>query len=142
MKTTGYGNGLTILIIENHARLLRSMTFLLEIAGYETLSALNAQEALHAVHSPLKPDLILCDVDMVEIDAWALLRQLRRDDLSRPIPFVAISRYYELPDLVYALDQGATEYLAKPFDAHDLLDTVRDALRSVEMPQAVLVAAG
>lgn len=117
--------GASILVIEDHARLLRNMAFLLQVAGANVLTAKNSAEAL-PILARKKPDLILSDFDMP--DGGELLRQVRTSRRVADTPFVAMSEKYELHDLMNALDQGANDYLPKPFDGRELVYVVSDNL--------------
>ena len=119
--------GAYVLIINDQPKLTRSMAFLLEVAGLHTLTASSTEE-IAQVLAQQTPDLILCDVDMTAMDGYTALRRIHADRRYSRIPFIVMSESYELHDLMYALDLGASEYLPKPFDSYDLIDAIRDAL--------------
>ncbi len=128
MKTTNHLNaGAYVLIINDQPKLMRSMAFLLEVAGLHTITASSTEEINQAL-AQQTPDLILCDVDMTVMDGYTTLRRIHADRRYHNIPFIVMSESYELHDLMYALDLGAAEYLPKPFDTYDLIDAIRDAL--------------
>ncbi len=128
MKTINKTNsGAYVLIINDQPKLTRSMAFLLEIAGLHTLTASTTEE-IAQVLAQQTPDLILCDVDMTLVDGYSALRRIHADRRYSHVPFIVMSESYELHDLMYALDLGASEYLPKPFDTYDLIDAIRDAL--------------
>ena len=128
MNTINKSNsGANVLIINDQPKLMRSMAFLLEVAGLHAMTATTTDEIAQAM-SQQTPDLILCDVDMTVIDGYTALRRIHADRRYSHIPFIVISESYELHDLMYALDLGASEYLPKPFDTYDLIDAIRDAL--------------
>ena len=120
-------SGAYVLIINDQPKLTRSMAFLLEVAGLHTLTASTSEE-IAQVMAQQTPDLILCDVDMTTIDGYTALRRIHSDRRYSRVPFIVMSESYELHDLMYALDLGASEYLPKPFDTYDLIDAIRDAL--------------
>jgi CheY-like chemotaxis protein len=117
----------TILLIEDQPRLLRSMSFLMEVAGWQTASAETIQAATAVLRQQMV-DVIVCNVDLADSDAYTFLRRVRKDARFGHIPFIVTSASYELHDLMYALDLGASDYLPKPFDTYDLLDAVHNAL--------------
>ncbi len=128
MKTINNSNsGAYVLIINDQPKLMRSMAFLLEVAGLHTIAASNTEEIAQAL-AEQTPDLILCDVDMTTIDGYNALRRIHNDRRYSHVPFIVMSESYELHDLMYALDLGAAEYLPKPFDTYDLIDAIRDTL--------------
>ena len=128
MKTIDQTNsGACVLIINDQPKLARSIAFLLEVAGLHALTASSTEE-INQVLAQQTPDLILCDVDMTVTDGYTALRRIHDDRRYSNIPFIVMSESYELHDLMYALDLGASEYLPKPFDTYDLIDAIRDAL--------------
>ena len=128
MNTINKSNsGAYVLIINDQPKLMRSMAFLLEIAGLHTATATSTEE-ISQVLAQRTPDLILCDVDMTVMDGYTALRRIHSDRRFSHIPFIVMSDSYELHDLMYALDLGAAEYLPKPFDTYDLIDAIRDTL--------------
>ncbi len=128
MKTTNHLNaGAYVLIINDQPKLMRSMAFLLEVAGLHTITASSTEEINQAL-AQQTPDLILCDVDMTAIDGYNALRRIHNDRRYSHVPFIVMSESYELHDLMYALDLGAAAYLPKPFDTYDLIDAIRDTL--------------
>ena len=116
-----------VLIINDQPKLMRSMAFLLEVAGLHVMTATTTDEIAQTM-AQQTPDLILCDVDMTVIDGYTALRRIHADRRFSHVPFIVISESYELHDLMYALDLGASEYLPKPFDTYDLIDAIRNAL--------------
>ena len=128
MKTNNSSNsGACVLIINDQPKLARSMAFLLEVAGLHATTASSAEEITQAM-AQQTPDLILCDVDMTVMDGYTALRRIHADRRFSHVPFIVMSESYELHDLMYALDLGASEYLPKPFDTYDLVDAIRDTL--------------
>lgn len=128
MKTNNISNsGAYVLIINDQPKLARSMAFLLEVAGLHATTASSAEEITQAM-AQQTPDLILCDVDMTVMDGYTALRRIHADRRFSHVPFIVMSESYELHDLMYALDLGASEYLPKPFDTYDLVDAIRDTL--------------
>jgi len=126
-----------ILLVEDSIPLLRNAAFLLEVAGYKVLTATNGQEGIEVLHRQ-RPDLIISDIEMPQMDGYQFLQSVRADRRFRPIPFIFVSAKYELDDLMYGLDLGADDYLPKPYDIHDLLDAIERALpRITDRPQRI-----
>lgn len=126
-----------ILLVEDSIPLLRNAAFLLEVAGYKALTATNGQEGIEVLHRQ-RPDLIISDIEMPQMDGYQFLQSVRADRRFRPIPFIFVSAKYELDDLMYGLDLGADDYLPKPYDIHDLLDAIERALpRITDRPQRI-----
>lgn len=121
-----------ILLVEDHLPLMRNLTFLLEVAGYEVVSARDGRMAVDVLRSQL-PDLILSDIDMPGMDGYDLLCHVRSARALRHIPFIFTSDRYHLHDLMYALDLGADDYVPKPYDIADILDAIDRTL--IGMPK-------
>jgi len=130
-----------ILIIEDEASLRRFLIPTLTGQDYQVLSAATAHEGL-AMARTHNPDLVLLDLGLPDLDGMAVLKELRT--WSRK-PIVILSARNQERDKVRALDQGADDYLAKPFGAAELLARLRVALRhtlQAEVPEPVVVSGG
>ncbi|MBZ0292294.1 MAG: response regulator [Anaerolineae bacterium] len=114
----------TILLVEDHAPLLRSMAFLLKVAGFEVITAGNGRDALLSLETQT-PDLIITDTQMPHVDGYQLLEKVRGNGNWSRIPFILMSADYEYDDLMRGLTLGANDYLPKPFDIYDVLDSVQ-----------------
>jgi DNA-binding response OmpR family regulator len=124
-KSNHSTDGSFILVVEDYAKLLRNIAFLLQVAGQQVITASSSAEA-QQILARQKPDLILADVDMS--NGYEFLRAVRGERRHHTTPFIAMSEKYELHDLMHAMDLGANDYLPKPFDAYDLVNVVRDNL--------------
>lgn len=116
-----------ILLVDDSIALLRKLAFLLEIAGFSVLTAPNGEKALDILRLQT-PDLMISDVEMPEMNGYELLQSVRTSRQWRHIPVILTSDKYGLDDLLHALDAGATDYLPKPFDIYDVLDSVKRTL--------------
>ena len=114
-----------ILIIEDEEALRRFLIPTLSGRHYQVLSAATAAEGLAMARSH-NPDLVLLDLGLPDMDGMAVLAEIR--SWSRK-PVVILSARNQERDKVRALDQGADDYLAKPFGAAELLARIRVALR-------------
>jgi two-component system KDP operon response regulator KdpE len=114
-----------VLVIEDEEALRRFLVPTLTSQSYQVLSAATASEGLAMARSH-NPDLVLLDLGLPDMDGMAVLRELR--SWSRK-PVVILSARNQERDKVRALDQGADDYLAKPFGAAELLARIRVALR-------------
>lgn len=120
-------DGSFVLVIEDHAKLLRHISFLLQVSGMNVVTASSRTEALNLL-TRMKPDLILADLDLPNGDGSELVRSIRSNRRVSPAPVVVMSEKYELHDLMSAMDLGANDYLPKPFDGYDLVHVVRENL--------------
>lgn len=114
----------TIILVDDYVPLLRNMTFLLEVAGFDVFAAADAQQALQLLEKRT-PDLIISDIVMPGMDGYTLLQTIRHDPRWQQLPFIFASAQYELEDLMYGLELGANDYIPKPFDIYDVLDAVQ-----------------
>ncbi len=116
-----------ILLVDDSIALLRKLAFLLEIAGFSVLTAPNGEKALDILRLQT-PDLMISDVEMPGMNGYDLLQTVRTSRQWRHIPVILTSDKYGLDDLLHALDSGASDYLPKPFDIYDVLDSVKRTL--------------
>ena len=124
-----------ILVVEDdeNSRLLQHT--LLEASGYEVDSASNGKEALEAMDRA-RPDLIVSDIMMPEMDGFALCRAVKSDPSTADIPFIFYSATYTTDsDQRLAADLGASRFLIKPLDLDAFIEQVREALAQTS-PQA------
>ncbi len=128
--------GALIMVVEDHVSLLRDMSFILEVAGFDVVSAVDGVEAL-ALMKRQTPDLVLSDIDMPNMNGYELLRQMRTEKKLVAVPCILMSGNDDYDHLMTALELGAADYLPKPFDAYELIDAIHMALTdSVPFKQA------
>jgi DNA-binding response OmpR family regulator len=120
-----------ILVVDDEPGQIRLASQLLNASGYTVLKASSGQEAVRLVYDS-KPDLVLLDVMMPEIDGWQTCR-LIREVSEVPVIMLTGKRNSE-DDIVRGLECGADEYLAKPVGNRELLARVKAALRRAEKP--------
>ena len=87
----------------------------LEELNYETLAAINGQEALEKIQAE-HPDLVLLDIMMPIMDGFAVLERVKANPLLRDIPIIVISAMNDLESVVKGIKFGAEDYLPKPFE--------------------------
>lgn len=121
----------SILVVDDNLPLLRNITFLLNVAGFQVTAASSGAEALELLRRQT-PDLIIADADMPGISGFDVLRRVRADQRLNALPVILTSGRYTLDDFMLALDLDANQYIPKPFDIYDLLDTVVEVLQPVE----------
>jgi len=119
--------GALILVVEDHPPLLRDISFILQVAGFDVLSASDGVEALNVMKRQT-PDLVLSDIEMPNLNGYELLRQMRAEKKLASVPCVFMSGKDDYDHLMTALDLGAADYLPKPFDAYELIDSIHIAL--------------
>lgn len=114
----------TILIVEDSAPDRVRLETLLTAAGYQVSSAATGRQALEAVKRS-KPDAILMDVSMPEMDGYAATRALRGDADTKDIPIVLVTAKDQKADRAWGQILGAKGYVTKPFTDAELLTQVR-----------------
>jgi two-component system KDP operon response regulator KdpE len=119
------GDAVTILIVEDEPPIRRLLRTTLGAHDYRTLEAETGAEALSALRHH-RPDLVLLDLGLPDIDGLALIGRVR--ELS-PVPIIVLSSRGEEGAKVAALDAGADDYVTKPFGAEELMARLRAALR-------------
>jgi two-component system KDP operon response regulator KdpE len=119
-----------ILVVDDEPNILATLGPLLRGHGYEVFSAMSGGAALDAIGRD-KPDLIVLDLGLPDIDGVEVCRRVRRT-LNTPI--VVLSARGAEGDKVAALDSGADDYVTKPFGAEELLARIRATLRRVDSP--------
>jgi two-component system alkaline phosphatase synthesis response regulator PhoP len=120
-----------ILIVEDEPDMLLLLRINLEQAGFEPSLAADGATAMRRIASE-RPDIVLLDLMLPVMDGWALLADLGTREVAPPV--VVCSAKGSPRDLARAFELGAAEYVTKPFDMEDVLDTVRSVL---ERAQAV-----
>lgn len=116
-----------ILVIEDEAETLKNLVLMLEMEGFQPLSAPNGRVGLTVARSAL-PDVILCDVSMPELDGYGVLEALRADDATVSIPFIFLTAKGDKKDLRTGMNLGADDYLTKPAGAEEVLGAIRSRL--------------
>lgn len=119
-----------ILIVDDEPNIIGTLAPLLRARGYEVVSAMSGRAAVEAVERD-KPDLMVLDLGLPDIDGVEVCRQVRQ---TVKTPILVLSARGAEGDKVKALDAGADDYVTKPFGAEELLARIRATLRRVETP--------
>ena len=130
-----------ILIIEDQAPMRRNIALMLQLEGYETVTAENGRTGLEMARKE-KPDLILCDVMMPELDGYGVVQGLREEAEFAATPFIFLTAKSDRGDVRIGMNFGADDYLNKPVVRDDLLAAVSVRLARAEAVQERLDAAG
>ncbi|MEX1182666.1 MAG: response regulator [Gemmatimonadota bacterium] len=117
----------TILVAEDHLDSRDALRALLEAFGYRVIEAVNGREAIRLALSK-RPDLILMDIMMPELDGFEATRELRRHAEMARIPIIAVTAMEGAHQL--AIQAGANDYVRKPVDIRRLVAKVHDWLDS------------
>ena len=112
-----------ILVIDDHEPMRRNVLMILEMEGFKPLSADNGRAGLELARKE-KPDLILCDITMPEMDGYAVLQTLLDDKQTATIPFIFLTARGEKLDVRVGMNYGADDYLTKPVGHEELLAAI------------------
>jgi CheY-like chemotaxis protein len=117
----------TALIIEDNLEIRENTTEILELAGYNVITANNGKEGI-SIATLEKPDVILCDIMMPEMNGYDVIRQLKSNPATLYIPFIYVTASAEKSEVKIAMDMGADGYVRKPFDVSELIESINQAL--------------
>jgi len=117
----------SILIVDDNKQNLMVLADILENSGYETGLAMDGKQALEYVYNE-KPDLILLDVMMPEMDGYETCQRLKEFPEYKDIPVIFLTAKVETEDIVKGFESGGVDYISKPFNSHELKSRVRTHL--------------
>lgn len=123
-----------ILLIEDNPEVSENTREIIELAGYEVVSAPNGKVGVELAQHE-KPDLIICDIMMPELDGYGVLHILGKKPETSTIPFIFLTAKTEKTDIRKGMNLGADDYLTKPFDDTDLLNAIEARLQKSAMQQ-------
>lgn len=110
----------TILIIEDNQDIRENTAELLEMDGYWVFTASNGTDGLAMINS-IKPDIIICDIVMQDMDGFAVFQSLQNNEETKSIRFIFSTAQSQKDEIDKAQQMGATCYLIKPFDERQLI---------------------
>ena len=120
-----------ILVVEDNQDNYELVRTILELAGYDTFQAITGRDGVDAARKQ-KPDLILMDMAMPEMDGWDATQRIRKDPETKHIPMVALTVHTLPRERKRALDAGVDAYISKPFDAAHFLQVVENTLKGAK----------
>jgi len=115
----------TILVVDDEPKIVQLARDYLEHAGFVVIVATDGPTALHAARSS-KPDLIVLDLGLPQLDGLDVTRSIRKDS---DVPIIMLTARSEESDKLIGLELGADDYLTKPFSPKELVARVRTVLR-------------
>lgn len=128
--------GELILVVEDRALNLKLLRLILERRGYRVSEASDAEQARASV-SKQRPELILMDIQLPDVDGLQLTRELKSDNGLRGIPIVAVTSCAMVGDEQRALAAGCDAYVSKPIDKTKLMDRIEWLLhRGPKLPSS------
>ncbi len=122
----------TILCIEDETEMIDLMRLILGRRGYEVKGAASGMEGLKMIREQ-KPDLILLDLMMPEMDGWEVYQQIKADEKTKGIPVIVVTAKAQSIDRVLGLHIAKVDdYIAKPFSPQELMNSVEKVLKPKE----------
>ena len=112
-----------ILIVDDTPANIQMLMAILKEHGYQLSAATNGRQALEVIER-VRPDLVLMDVLMPEMDGYEACRQLKASPAWRDLPIIFLTAKTDTADVVRGFELGAVDYVGKPFNAHELLARV------------------
>lgn len=128
--------GARVLIIEDNANNLELMTYLLGAFGHQTICATDGRTGIASAKSA-KPDLILCDVQLPDIDGYEIAEQLKADVELKHVPLLAVTALAMAGDEDKAIQCGFDGYISKPIDAEQFVPQIEHYLKLSTAPKQI-----
>ncbi len=122
----------SILVIDDNADIRDNTAEILDLAGYKTYTAENGKQGVDMAIRE-KPDVIVCDIMMPELDGYGVLHLLRKNMDTQNIPFIFLTAKTERSDFRKGMEMGADDYITKPFEDIELLNAIEVRLKKAEI---------
>lgn len=120
-----------ILVVDDDSDIQEVTRVILAGAGYEVVTLSSGPEALRALRGK-SFDLVLLDINMPEMNGWETLRLLKADQACASLPVVMFSVKEEVRDKIHGMQEGAVDFITKPFVVDELLARVRRVLETLD----------
>lgn len=121
------GEGHSVLVVDDEPDVLLLCRVNLEFEGYTVLEAADGEEAMERIRED-RPDVILLDVMMPKMDGWQVLSAVKADDDLKSIPVVMLTAKVQDQDQIRGWQEGAADYITKPFSPLALSQVLQDVL--------------
>ena len=131
----------TILIVDDHNEIRENTAEILALGGYRTLTAENGKKGVEIALAE-KPDLIVCDIMMPELDGYGVLHLLRKNPETEDIPLIFLTAKSERTDLRRGMEMGADDYITKPFEEIELMNAIESRLKKYDVLHKKYSASG
>src|SRR6185295_9924322 len=118
----------SILVIDDNADIRDNTAEILDLAGYKTFTAENGKRGVEVALKE-KPDVIVCDIMMPELDGYGVLHLVRKNPEIQNIPFIFLTAKTERSDFRKGMEMGADDYITKPFEDIELLNAIEVRLK-------------
>ncbi len=130
-----------ILVVDDDPTLCDLLVLILERQGYDVVTATSGREALEQI-TLRRPDLITLDLKMSDIDGWYMLRHLKECEITASIPVLVVSAKADRASIRSALEEGASDYLTKPFVVKEMISHIGRLLPRAESEAQFDIPAG
>jgi CRP-like cAMP-binding protein/CheY-like chemotaxis protein len=121
-----------VLLIEDDAVMRENTAEILELAQYQVTTAANGKVGAQLAKK-IRPDLVICDIMMPELDGYGVIHILSKDPDTAGIPFIFLTAKTEKSEIRKGMDLGADDYLTKPFEETELLNAIESRLKKNEL---------
>jgi DNA-binding response OmpR family regulator len=128
-KTKKKTSQIKVLVVDDEPDLVSTVEYRLKFANCSVVTATNGQQGL-AQAAAEKPDLILLDTNMPEMNGHEMLERLRADPALQHIPVIMVTARCEPQDIAAASAHGISDYITKPFDFAQLLEKIHTVLKN------------
>ncbi|PSB30962.1 hybrid sensor histidine kinase/response regulator [Chlorogloea sp. CCALA 695] len=118
----------TILVVDDSINVRRFLSLTLEKAGYRVEQAIDGEEALEKLLTALPIKAVICDVDMPRLDGYGFLGRVKSNSKFNQLPIAMLTSRSGSKDRQLAMQLGATAYFSKPYNEHELLQTIKQML--------------
>jgi CheY-like chemotaxis protein/CRP-like cAMP-binding protein len=126
----------SILVIDDNKDIRENTAEILDMAGYKTFTAENGKKGVDIALKE-KPNVIVCDIMMPELDGYGVLHLLRKNVETQNTPFIFLTAKTERSDLRKGMEMGADDYITKPFEDIELLNAIETRLKKMEVLENV-----
>ena len=120
------------MIIEDNKDIRENTAEIMELAGYKSFTAENGKKGVEVALNE-RPDIIVCDIMMPELDGYGVLHLLKKNPETQEIPFIFLTAKTERSDLRKGMEMGADDFITKPFEEIELLNAVEIRLKKTEV---------
>jgi DNA-binding response OmpR family regulator len=118
----------TILVVEDDTDVAEMLDAYFRAQGYDVVAVNTGSAALESAHNR-RPDLVILDIRLPDLDGYEVARHLRKNRRTEDVPILFLTSKRARDDRLYGLELGADDYITKPFDIQELRLRVRNALR-------------
>jgi two-component system, OmpR family, response regulator VicR len=130
-------NGKLVVCIEDEPEMIDLVKLILSRKGFQVVGAMGGREGLEAIQAH-KPDLVLLDLMMPDMDGWEVYQKMKADDATKSIPVIVVTAKAQSIDKVLGLHIAKVDdYITKPFGPQELLESVEQVLARQAQSQGV-----